>query len=80
MTRKPLVVILGSGFGGVRVALDLARNRAANIILIDRNSYHSLPTHYYEVATAFEPEHKNESRMDRSKIFHELIRSAAIPL
>ena len=75
-----MVVILGGGFGGVRVALDLAKRRAANIVLIDRNSYHSLPTHYYEVATAFEPEHKNESRMDRSKIFHELIRSAAIPL
>ena len=48
------IVILGGGFGGVRTAI-LLRNRIkdAEIILIDKNSYHSYTPSLYEVATAY---------------------------
>lgn len=52
MTR---ILILGGGFGGIRCALDLDKKlkNEAEIILIDRNSYHLFIPAIYEVASAY---------------------------
>ena len=49
------IVILGGGFGGVRVALDLGEKLGdrAEITVIDRNGYHLFAPALYEVASAF---------------------------
>ncbi len=53
------ILILGGGFGGVRVALDLEKKfrdeikkGEAQITLIDKNSYHLFASALYEVASA----------------------------
>lgn len=49
------ILILGGGFGGIRVALDLNKKlqSEAEITLIDRNSYHLFIPAIYEVASAY---------------------------
>jgi len=47
------LVILGGGYGGKRIIDELLPNRLpkdVNIILVDRNPYHSLKTEYYALA------------------------------
>jgi NADH dehydrogenase len=56
MTDKPAIVVLGAGFGGLRAAILLAKKIrrskiAAEIILIDRNNYHTYTPSLYEIAT-----------------------------
>ena len=52
----PTVVIVGAGFGGLRVARAL-RRAPVQIILLDRNNYHLFQPLLYQVATAgLEPE------------------------
>ena len=80
MHKKPLVIIVGAGYGGVRVALDLLKKRAASIILVDPSPYHAFPTHFYELATAFRAEPKGETQRDERHAFHDMLRTAAIPL
>src|SRR3989344_8154687 len=53
------ILILGGGFGGIRVALDLEKklkkeikSGEAQITIIDKNSYHLFVTSLYEVASA----------------------------
>lgn len=76
--RKPLIVVLGGGYGGTRVALDLARKKVAKIILIDPNSYHALPTQYYELATLFrEEKHKEDTRELKREFRRIMISSSA---
>ena len=58
------VVILGGGFGGIRVALDLRRKlstKEAAVTLIDRNSYHLFLPALYEIGSAYgiEPDRYN---------------------
>ena len=49
--ENPRVVIIGAGFGGLRVAREL--NRAAlQVTLIDRHNYHLFQPLLYQVATA----------------------------
>lgn len=51
------VVIVGGGFGGVRVAKILARlDEHIHITLIDKNRYHTFYPNLYEIATAYLPE------------------------
>ncbi len=58
---KKNIVILGAGFAGLRVALDLTKKfaekpslkRKYNIKLVDRNAVHVFNADLYEVATAF---------------------------
>ena len=51
-----VVVIIGGGFGGLRVARRLAK-APARLVLIDRNNYHLFQPLLYQVATAgLEPE------------------------
>lgn len=51
---KAKIIVAGGGFGGVRAALDLAHRlgQQAEIILIDKNSYHLFCPSLYKVATA----------------------------
>ncbi|MBI2626923.1 MAG: FAD-dependent oxidoreductase [Parcubacteria group bacterium] len=55
------ILVLGGGFGGIRVALDLERklrhviNHEKNwrVVLIDRNANHTFTPNLYEVASAY---------------------------
>lgn len=47
----PRVVVVGAGFGGLRVARSLAR-APVNVTLVDRNNYHLFQPLLYQVATA----------------------------
>ncbi len=56
MAEKPKVVILGAGFGGLWAARKLA-NRPVDILLVDKNNYHTfLPLLYQVAAAELEPE------------------------
>lgn len=47
---RPKVVIIGAGFGGLYVTKGLA-NKAVDVLLIDRNNYHTFTPLLYQVAT-----------------------------
>jgi len=49
--RKPRVVIIGGGFGGLEVASRLGRSDA-EVVLIDRRNHHLFQPLLYQVATA----------------------------
>lgn len=49
-TNKPKVIILGAGFGGVEVARRL-KNKNVEVLLIDRNNYHTFQPLLYQLAT-----------------------------
>ena len=44
------VIIVGAGFGGLQVACSLA-NSKADVLLIDRNNFHTFVPLLYQVAT-----------------------------
>lgn len=46
------LVILGGGFGGLRLARKLSNKAGIDITLIDRNNYHQFQPLFYQVATA----------------------------
>lgn len=48
---KPRVVIIGAGFGGLSLAKSL-RKVPVDVLLIDRNNYHTFQPLLYQVATA----------------------------
>ncbi|MBI2913502.1 MAG: NAD(P)/FAD-dependent oxidoreductase [Chloroflexi bacterium] len=53
---RPSVVIVGAGFGGLRVARGL-RGAAVDVTILDRHNYHTFVPLLYQVATAgLEPE------------------------
>lgn len=47
----PRLVIVGGGFGGLQLALNL-KNRDFQIVVLDKHNYHSFPPLLYQVATA----------------------------
>lgn len=49
--RKPRVVIVGAGFGGLRAA-QMLRGAPVDVVLVDRHNYHTFTPLLYEVATA----------------------------
>ncbi len=51
MKPYPRVVIVGAGFGGLQAAQSLA-NTEVEVVLIDRNNYHTFIPLLYQVATA----------------------------
>ena len=56
MSEKPKVVILGAGFGGLWAARRLA-GHPVDVVLIDKNNYHTfLPLLYQVAAAELEPE------------------------
>ncbi|MGH7529672.1 MAG: NAD(P)/FAD-dependent oxidoreductase [Gemmatimonadales bacterium] len=55
-TGRPTVVIVGAGFGGLRIARAL-RRAPVHVVVLDRNNYHLFQPLLYQVATAgLEPE------------------------
>jgi NADH dehydrogenase len=49
-SNKPRVVIIGGGFGGIRLARAL-KNAELQVVMIDRNNYHTFQPLLYQVAT-----------------------------
>ncbi|KAA0991809.1 NAD(P)/FAD-dependent oxidoreductase [Dyadobacter aurulentus] len=47
------IVIIGGGFAGVNLALDLAKDKNFEVTLVDKNNYNFFPPLIYQVATAF---------------------------
>jgi len=45
------VVIIGGGFGGLKLARDLV-NKKIQVVLVDKNNYHMFQPLFYQVATA----------------------------
>ncbi len=58
--RHPRIIILGAGFGGLFAARAL-RGKPVDVLLIDRNNYHTFTPLLYQVAT---------SALDPSQIAH----------
>ncbi len=50
-TRRPRVVIVGAGFGGIRAAMRLA-GKTVDVMLIDRRNHHTFQPLLYQVALA----------------------------
>lgn len=48
--RKPKVVIIGGGFGGIEVAKKL-RNKPVDVLLLDKDNHHTFQPLLYQVAT-----------------------------
>ena len=46
------LIILGGGFGGLRLARKLSNKAGFDITLIDRHNYHQFQPLFYQVATA----------------------------
>jgi NADH:ubiquinone reductase (H+-translocating) len=51
LERKPVVVIIGAGFGGLAAARGL-RDAAVEVVVIDRANHHTFQPLLYQVATA----------------------------
>ncbi|MCE6989380.1 NAD(P)/FAD-dependent oxidoreductase [Dyadobacter sp. CY323] len=47
------IVIIGGGFAGVNLAIDLAKSKKFDVTLVDKNNYNFFPPLIYQVATAF---------------------------
>ncbi|WP_439555881.1 NAD(P)/FAD-dependent oxidoreductase [Dyadobacter sp.] len=47
------IVIIGGGFAGINLAMDLAKNKKFDVTLVDKNNYNFFPPLIYQVATAF---------------------------
>ncbi|MEX2597650.1 MAG: FAD-dependent oxidoreductase, partial [Salibacteraceae bacterium] len=47
----PRLIILGAGFGGLRLATKL-QNKGFQVVLIDRNNFHQFQPLFYQVATS----------------------------
>lgn len=50
-SQKPKVIIIGAGFGGLFAARELA-NKPVDVLLVDRNNFHTFTPLLYQVATA----------------------------
>ncbi|MBK7183498.1 MAG: NAD(P)/FAD-dependent oxidoreductase [Bacteroidetes bacterium] len=50
-TNQKRVVIIGGGFGGLKLARELS-DSAYQVVLIDKNNYHQFQPLFYQVATA----------------------------
>ncbi len=47
------IVIIGGGFAGINVAMQLSKEKEYHITLVDRNNYNFFPPLLYQVATGF---------------------------
>ena len=50
-TNQKRIVIIGGGFGGLKLAREIS-NKNYQVILIDKNNYHQFQPLFYQVATA----------------------------
>lgn len=56
MQNYPRIVVVGAGFGGLQAAQSLAKS-GADVLLVDRNNYHTFIPLLYQIATGqLEPE------------------------
>lgn len=56
LQKRPQIVVIGAGFGGLHTALNLARF-PVEVLILDRNNYHTFSPLLHQVATAeLEPE------------------------
>ena len=51
-TNKMKLLIIGGGFGGLRLARKLSNKPGIDITLLDRFNYHQFQPLFYQVATA----------------------------
>jgi NADH dehydrogenase len=51
-TDRKRVVIVGAGFGGLKLARKLSRRAEFQVVLINKQNYHEFQPLYYQVATA----------------------------
>ncbi|QIP16116.1 NAD(P)/FAD-dependent oxidoreductase [Spirosoma aureum] len=51
-TDRKRVVIVGAGFGGLKLARKLSRKKEFQVVLINKQNYHEFQPLYYQVATA----------------------------
>ncbi len=49
---KKRVVIVGAGFGGLKLAQQLAKSRLFQVVVLDKNNYHQFQPLFYQVAMA----------------------------
>ena len=67
ISEKKRVVIIGGGFGGLKLAQEISKDYY-QVVLIDRNNYHQFQPLFYQVATAgLEP---SSIAFPFRKIFH----------
>jgi NADH dehydrogenase len=52
MSRKHRVVVVGAGFGGLRVARGLENDDDVHVTIVDANNFHTFQPLLYQVATA----------------------------
>ncbi len=50
MHRKPKIIIIGGGFGGIAIAKSL-RDKPVDVLVLDQNNYHNFQPLMYQVAT-----------------------------
>lgn len=50
MNKKPKIVIIGAGFGGIAMAKSF-KNKPVDVLLIDQHNYHNFQPLIYQVAT-----------------------------
>ncbi|GAA4282228.1 NAD(P)/FAD-dependent oxidoreductase [Gaetbulibacter aestuarii] len=50
MTKKPKIVIIGAGFGGIAIAKAL-KNKQVDVLIVDKHNYHNFQPLMYQVAT-----------------------------
>ena len=46
------IVVVGGGFGGLKLCSTLAKNPEFQVVLIDKNNFHQFPPLIYQIATA----------------------------
>ena len=54
-SNKKRVVIVGGGFGGLKLANKLKKS-GFQVVLIDKNNYHQFPPLIYQVASILRPD------------------------
>lgn len=72
--KQKQIIIIGAGFGGVRAALDLAKNPEFAVTIIDQFPHHTVHGQLYEVATSpteltMMPELKRSVELPLTQIF-----------
>ena len=51
-TDRKRVVVVGAGFGGLKLARHLSRRKEFQVVLLNKQNYHEFQPLYYQVATA----------------------------
>ena len=52
MSSKTRIVVVGAGFGGVKVVRELAKDKSLDITIIDRRNFHLFQPLLYQLATS----------------------------